>query len=110
MKEKIRELLSSIDILEKTWKTTTQSLDKSEYIFNRLINEMIDDPGRVSSRNDSYLTTLAKKKDENQILLQHVQESVRKLEESKVYLCKKFCSNSCVLIAVYAVEGGAGYY
>ncbi|KRT80873.1 hypothetical protein AMK59_5960 [Oryctes borbonicus] len=83
LKEQLRETQSDIDSLEKTWKTTTQSLDKNEYIFNRLIDEMINDSDITGSESGSYLTALAKKKDENQLLVQKTQETVRRLEECK---------------------------
>ncbi|GJQ82158.1 hypothetical protein Trydic_g3615 [Trypoxylus dichotomus] len=83
LKGEIREMQNDIDLSEKTWKATARSLDKSEYIFNRLIDEMIDEPDSTALKNDSYLTTLTKKKDENQLLLLQTQELVEKLEESK---------------------------
>lgn len=78
LKEDIRIIASDIDLSESTWKTITHSLDKSEYIFNRLIDEIIDE-------NNSYLDVLEAKKVEHTRLVEEAQKLVIKLEQKKVY-------------------------
>ncbi|KAK9730886.1 Intraflagellar transport 81 calponin homology domain [Popillia japonica] len=81
LKDNLEQTQNDIDLLEKSWRTTTQNLDKSENIFNQLIDEMINESDETS-KNDSYLLVLSKKKEEIEVSLDKAQKFVRELEEN----------------------------